>query len=91
MSRTIGIIGPADLVERAMELMKSYPRLSPLGLPYATEQDTMAVVREHVEAVDAFLLPDTYPTGWLSQGLSKPLYFSIVSQPQQVPFPPACL
>ncbi|MDI9484982.1 MAG: hypothetical protein QM372_05885 [Bacillota bacterium] len=79
MSRTIGIIGPADLVERAMELMKSYPRLSPLGLPYATEQDTMAVVREHVEAVDAFLFTGYVPYRLArSQGLSKPLfYFSI--------------
>lgn len=79
MMPSIGIIGPCDLVEKAIQAMERYAALRPLALPYKTEQETLGIVAEHEAAVDGFLFTGYVPYRLVrSAGVDKPLfYFSI--------------
>ncbi len=58
---TIGVVGPADLVPRVAEVVAAMPALKATRLPYRQEQETVRIVREHADEVDAWLFTGVIP------------------------------
>lgn len=79
MNNRVGIIGPADLVQKATQLVKNYPMLQGIPLPYKSEQEAVTMVKEHYQEADLFLFTGYVPYKLvLNENLGKPLfYFSI--------------
>ena len=79
MSHSIGIIGPADLVNKTMGLMESYPLLTGVPLAYSSEREAVRIAKENLNAAHAFLFTGYVPYRLVhNENVDKPLfYFSI--------------
>jgi len=79
VNNRVGIIGPGDLVHKAAKLMENYPMLQGIPLPYKSEQEAVAMVKDHYQEVDLFLFTGYVPYKLvLNENFGKPLfYFSI--------------
>ena len=57
----IGVVGPADLVPRVADVVAGTPALKAVRFPYRQEQETVRIVGEHADDVDAWLFTGVVP------------------------------
>jgi hypothetical protein len=58
---TFGVVGPSDLVPRVAEAVDATAQLKALPLPYKGEQETVDIIRDNAEDVDAWLFTGVVP------------------------------
>ncbi|WP_020575581.1 HTH domain-containing protein [Actinopolymorpha alba] len=58
---TFGVVGPADLVPRVADVVDATPQLRAVRLPYRQEQETVRILRERADDVDAWLFTGVVP------------------------------
>ncbi|WP_232695902.1 GTP cyclohydrolase IIa [Brevibacillus daliensis] len=77
MQITVGFFGPHDLLPEIMELSDSSPSICLRAFGYKEVSETLSLVQQHADSVDALLFagPIPYQIGRRAAGKEKPLLY----------------